>query len=209
MKITELSGINFVARLASCAPVPGGGGAAALVGAIGVALGNMVGSLTVGKQKYADVQQEILNLKARSDELQDKLLLLVEKDAEVFEPLSRAYGMPNETEEERTKKASVMAEALRKACGAPMEIMELCIEALEVIERFSQIGSKIAISDAGCAAVCCRAALSAASLNVFINTKAMADRAYAQQLNKHAVDMLISGTDRADAVFTAVMSQLK
>ena len=94
--------------LASKAPVPGGGGASALVGAIGTALCNMVGSLTVGKKKYAAVEAEISGLMEKATELQNALLELIEKDAEVFEPLSRAYGLPKETEEERAEKARVM-----------------------------------------------------------------------------------------------------
>ena len=85
---------EFVEVLASNAPVPGGGGASALVGAIGMALGNMVGSLTVGKKKYADVQEDIIALKAKADALQKEFLTLIDRDAEMFEPLSRAYGLP-------------------------------------------------------------------------------------------------------------------
>ena len=88
---------EFVEVLASKAPVPGGGGASALVGAVGTALGNMVGSLTVGKKKYADVEDEMYELKAKCDQLQKDFLRLIERDAEVFEPLSKAYGMPKET----------------------------------------------------------------------------------------------------------------
>ena len=195
-------------ELSSKAPVPGGGGAAALVGAIGVALGNMVGSLTLGKKKYREAEPEILQLKAHAGELQDRLLSMVERDAEVFEPLSRAYGLPKDTEEQRREKAQVMEQALREASQIPLEIMELCMESLDVIERFSQIGSKLAISDAGCAAACCRAALSAASLNVFINTKSMADQTYAEKLNEHANRMIQDGNTRADTIFTAVRAQL-
>ena len=96
---------EFVEVLASKAPVPGGGGASALVGAVGTALGNMVGSLTVGKKKYADVEEEMYQLKAKADQLQADLLRLIERDAEVFEPLAKAYGMPRETEEEKAEKA--------------------------------------------------------------------------------------------------------
>ena len=96
---------EFVEVLASKAPVPGGGGASALVGAVGTALGNMVGSLTVGKKKYADVEDEMYELKAKCDQLQKDFLRLIERDAEVFEPLSKAYGMPKETEEEKAEKA--------------------------------------------------------------------------------------------------------
>ena len=207
-KMTAKSCEEFISVLASSAPVPGGGGASALVGAIGTALGNRVGSLTVGKKKYADVQDEILKLKTRSDKLQEKLLMMVEKDAEVFEPLSKAYGLPSGTEEEKAEKERVMETVLKAASEAPFGIMELCMEAIDIVSRFSEIGSKIAISDAGCAAACCRAALNAASLNVFINTKLMKDRTYAEEMNKRAEEMLELGNVKADAIFDTVKSGL-
>ncbi len=208
-KMTNKSCADFVKVLSTKEPVPGGGGAAALTGAIGVALGNMVGSLTVGKKKYADVEPEILDLKAKSDVLQEKLLAMVEKDAEVFEPLSKAYGLPTETEEQKAEKARVMEIVLKDASDVPVQIMELVMEALDLVERFSQIGSRLAISDAGCAAACCRAALNAASLNVFINTKSMKNREYAEQLNAHTEEMLKNGSEKADAIFAAVKSGLR
>ena len=106
---------DFIEVLASKAAVPGGGGAAALTGAIGIALGNMVGSLTVGKKTYADVEDEMWELKAKCDQLQKDFLSLIERDAEVFEPLSKAYGMPRETEEEKAEKARVMEIVLKDA----------------------------------------------------------------------------------------------
>jgi len=140
---------EFVEVLSSKAPVPGGGGASALVAAVGTALGNMVGSLTVGKKKYADVEDEMWELKKKCDQLQKDFLHLIERDAEVFEPLSKAYGMPRETEEEKAEKARVMEAALKEACSVPMEIMEKCCEAIELIVEFGAKGSKLAISDAG------------------------------------------------------------
>ena len=155
---------EFVEVLASKAPVPGGGGASALVGAVGTALGNMVGSLTVGKKKYADVEDEMWELKAKCDQLQKDFLRLIERDAEVFEPLSKAYGMPRETEEEKAEKARVMEIVLKDACSVPMEIMEKCCEAIDLIVEFAAKGSKLAISDAGVGAAFCKAALQGASL---------------------------------------------
>ena len=140
---------EFVEVLASKAPVPGGGGASALVGAVGTALGNMVGSLTVGKKKYADVEEEMYALKEKATALQNDFLRLIERDAEVFEPLAKAYGMPRETEEEKAEKARVMAIVLKDACSVPMEIMEKCCEALDLIVEFAAKGSALAISDAG------------------------------------------------------------
>lgn len=206
--LTQLTCEEFVNVLATKEPVPGGGGTAALVGALGAALGNMVGSLTVGKKTYAQVEDEILALKAESDVLQEKLLAMVDKDAEAFAPLAKAYGLPTDTEEQRAEKDRVMESALRAAAAAPLEIMELSIKALDVIGRFAQIGSRLAVSDAGCAAACVRAAINAAGLNVLINTKSMKDRAYAQEMNAKVGFMLHNGIEKADAIFEMVQAQL-
>ena len=200
---------EFVEVLASKAPVPGGGGASALVGAIGTALGNMVGSLTVGKKKYADVEEEMWELKAKSDKLQAELLRLIERDAEVFEPLSKAYGMPRATEEEKAEKARVMEIVLKDACSVPMEIMEKCCEAIDIIVEFAAKGSALAISDAGVGVAFCKAALKGASLNVYINTKSMQNREYAEELNAKCDAMLEKYTKIADEVFDCVLGRLK
>ena len=191
---------KFVEVLASDAPAPGGGGAAALVGAIGTALGNMVGSLTLGKKKYADVQEEIIALKAKCDALQTELLNQVEADEINFLPLARAYGIPKDD----PNRAAVMEEATVIACSTPMKIMELCCEAIECIAVFAAKGSRLAVSDAGCGAVVCKAALQAASLNVFINTKSLQNREVAEQLNAKANAMLAKYCAMADEIFTTV-----
>ena len=200
---------EFVEVLASKAPVPGGGGASALVGAVGTALGNMVGSLTVGKKKYADVEEEMHSLKEKATKLQEELLHLVERDAEVFEPLSKAYGMPRTTEEEKAEKARVMEGALKEACSVPMEIMEKCCEAIKLLEVFAEKGSTLAISDAGVGAAMCKAALLGASLNVYINTKSMKNREYAEELNAKCDAMLEKYPPMADKVFESVLGRLK
>ena len=191
---------EFVKVLASDAPAPGGGGAAALVGAIGTALGNMVGSLTVGKKKYADVQDEILALKARCDELQKKLLDQVEADEVNFLPLAKAYGIPKDD----PNRDKIMEEATIIACSTPMAIMELCCQAIDCIAVFAAKGSRLAVSDAGCGAVCCKAALQAASLNVFINTKSLKNRETAEAMNAKANEMLTKYCAIADEIFTTV-----
>ena len=200
---------EFVDVLGSKAPVPGGGGASALVGAVGTALGNMVGALTVGKKKYADVEEEMKELMAKATTLQDELLHLIERDAEVFEPLSKAYGMPRETEEEKAEKARVMEIVLKDACSVPMEIMEKCCEAIDLIVEFAAKGSALAISDAGVGAAFCKAALQGASLNVYINTKSMKNREYAEELNAKCDAMLEKYTKIADEVFESVLGRLK
>lgn len=204
----NLSCQDFVEVLASKAPVPGGGGAAALVGSIGMALGNMVGSLTVGKKKYADVQEDIIALNEKAAALEARLLEFVGKDAEVFEPLSKAYGLPKETEEQQAYKAQVMAKCLEECCAVPMGIMEACCEAIDLCEEYAAKGSAIAISDAGCGVICLKSALQAASLNVFINTKSMADRAHAEELNVQANTMLDTYCAKADRIYDAVRARL-
>ena len=191
---------EFVSLLASSAPAPGGGGAAALVGAIGTALGNMVGALTVGKKKYADVEEKIKCLMSRCDELQTKLLDQVSADAEGFVPLARAYGIPKDD----PNRAETLERATVTACQAPMRIMELCCDSLNVIAVMAEKGSRLAVSDAGCAAALVKAALQAASLNVFINTKTLRDRALAQEMNEKCLDMLERYGALADQVFNQV-----
>lgn len=208
-KMTRYSCEDFVFKLASNTPVPGGGGASALVGAIGMALGDMVGSLTLGKKKYADVQEDIERLKKQAGEIERELLSLIERDAEVFEPLSRAYGLPKETAEEQAYKAKIMEAALKEACSVPLSIMERCCEAIALIDEFAQKGTAIAISDAGCGAACCRAALTSASMNVFINTKAMTDRSYAEEINRKASAILEEYIPMSDAITTSVLARFR
>lgn len=200
MSFTQLSCEDFVAALASKEPVPGGGGAAALVGAIGMALGNMVGSLTLGKKKYAGVQEEIIALMAQADALQAELIELVAADAKAFEPLSRAYGIPKEDPE----RGAVMEGALKAACAVPLEIMKKCCQAIDLHREFAAKGTAIAISDVGCGVSCCQAALQSAALNVFINTKAMADRAYAEAVNQEACSLLDEYSLRAGDIYQDV-----
>ena len=200
MDMTLASCREFVSVLASDAPAPGGGGAAALVGAIGTALGNMVGSLTVGKKKYAEVEAEIIALKAKCDALQTELLNQVEADEINFLPLAKAYGIPKDD----PNRDAIMEEATIIACSTPMKIMELCCQAIDYIAVFAEKGSRLAVSDAGCGAVCCKAALQAASLNVFINTKTLKNRDKAEDLNRHANVMLNTYGQLADDIFNTV-----
>lgn len=194
----------FLEQLASAAPVPGGGGASALAGALGIALGNMVGSLTVGKKKYAAVEDEIRELNEKAAVLREELLCLVEKDAEVFEPLSKAYGIPKDdpTREE------VMANVLKAAAEVPLAIMKKCCEALDLITVYADKGSVLAVSDAGCAASLCRAAMESAALNVYINTKSMADRQLAESMNQDVCAMLQEYGQKADAIYQSVSGRL-
>ena len=139
-------------------------------------------------------------MKAKCDALQKELLDQVEADEKGFVPLAKAYGIPKED----PTRAEVLEKATIVACGVPMRIMELCCEALDCIQVFAEKGSRLAVSDAGCAAVCCKAALQAASLNVFINTKSIKDPAVASELNRQANVMLNKYCGLADDIFEEV-----
>lgn len=206
---TDLSCRDFVSILSTKEPVPGGGGASALVGAIGIALGNMVGSLTVGKKKYADVEEDIKKCMEEANAIAENFLSLVKKDALAFEPLSRAYSLPKNTPEEIAKKAEVMAVVLKEACDVPLEIMKTCARGIDLVEEFAAKGSVIALSDAGVAAALLKSALKGASLNIYINTKSMADRDLAESLNLEADTLRKTYEKKADDIFESVAARLK
>ena len=195
---------KFLAELASSAPTPGGGGAAALCGALGIALGNMVGSLTMGKKKYADVQEDIEALNARAQALCADFVALIDADAEAFAPLSRAYSIPKDA----PGRDEIMESALLRAAEPPLEIMRKCAEALDVIADYAAKGSALAISDAGCAAALCGAALQAAALNVRINTKSMKNRAAAEEIDAETDELLQKYSTIAQEIYKRVYGRL-
>lgn len=209
MSLTNLTVEQFVEELSSKAAVPGGGGASALVGSLGIALGNMVANLTLGKEKYALVEEEMKELSAKATTLQNELLDLVQKDADLFEPLAKAYSLPEENDEEKAHKEAIMEKALVQAAITPLKIMEKCGMAIHLQEEFAKKGSVLAISDAGVGAELCLASLKGAYLNVLINTKLMKDREYANILNEKANEMLTKYSALASDIYEMVAKQLK
>ena len=209
MELMKLSCEAFLADLAGNSPAPGGGGAAALVGAAGAALGNMVGALTVGKKKYAAVEADILALNERSAALRQKLEHLVQADAEAFAPLAAAYRLPKETPAQQAAKAAALEAALDGACAVPLDILEACGEGIALAAEYAEKGSVLAVSDAGCAALFCKAAMEAAGLNVSINTRLMADRAKAKAFHARADALLAEYAPLADKLYEKLAHQLR
>ena len=191
--------------LASKAPVPGGGGASALGGALGAALGQMVVNLTVGKKRYAAVEEEMQEHLAALKKLQEDLLGLADQDAEVFAPLAEAYGMPAETKEQKAKKEQVMEERLLAASLVPLQMMEKASEVLDILKELEKKGSRMAVSDVGVAVQFARAALLGAVMNVYINTKSMKNRERADELNRRAQKLTRTGVQKADEVYSRVL----
>ena len=195
--------------LSSKAAVPGGGGACAYVAAAGMALGAMVANLTTGKKKYAQYQEEIEELLSKAEQLSKELMTYMDKDAESFEPLSKAYGLPKDTKEQQEYKEEVMEKALKEASLTPVALMEKILDALKILERLSVVGSRLAISDVGAGVQLCKAALNGASLNVFINTKLMKDTETAEELNTRTDALLIEGNELADRIYEEVVDAIR
>ena len=200
---------EFLDVLSSKEPVPGGGGASALAGALGNALGQMVSNLTIGKKKYAQVEDEIKELAERMKGIQGQFTALADQDAKVFAPLAKCYSLPSGTEEEKAYKAEVMEARLLDASLVPMEIMEKASEMLEIMDILADKGSRMAVSDVGVGVQFIRTALLGAVMNVYINTKSMKNREKAEEMNEKAERLIKEGTEAADRIYQKVLEQLR
>ncbi len=203
----ELMGL-WLNTLASKEPVPGGGGASAIGGAMAAALGQMVANLTIGKKKYAEVEETVQELLTKLQALQGDFLDLADQDAKVFAPLAAAYRLPSATEEEKEEKARVMEEKLLAASLVPLSMMEKACEMLQDLEILGEKGSRMAVSDVGVAVQFARTALTGAVMNVYINTKSMKNRQKAEELNTKANALLETGCQKADEIYNKVLAQL-
>ncbi len=199
--MANLSIEEFVDKLASAAAVPGGGGAAALAGALGIALGNMVGELTTGKAKYADVEENIQSLMARADALRARLLALIGEDAAAFFPLSKAYSIPKDD----PSRDEILERCLKDAAAAPFEILKACSESIDILTEFYEKGSRLMISDAATGAMLAHGAMCGAAVNIRVNTKLMKDRAYADNLNRQTDEILKSSLPAALSIYNDFM----
>ena len=192
---------TFIDELASAAPTPGGGGAASYVGAVASALASMVGNLTVGKKTYAAVEDDVRARLDALEHLRDKLLALIESDAQAFEPLAASYRMPKATPEEAAAKQAALQLALGPACDVPLIIMRTCAEVIDHADFLARNGSKLAVSDAGAAAV--------ASLNVYINAASMDDEARADRYRAEADRLIAEANERADGILAYTMDAIR
>jgi glutamate formiminotransferase/formiminotetrahydrofolate cyclodeaminase len=169
---------HFMDKLASKSPEPGGGSVAALTGALGAALVSMVGNLTLGKEKYKDVQPRIEQLLKESEQLRSEMQDLIQKDTEAYGALSAVYKMPKNTDEEKAARTAKMQESLKIACQVPFEIGLKSLEVAKLAQRAADIGNVGAVSDAGVAVLLAQACAQSAALNVKINVNSIKDAAY-------------------------------
>jgi formiminotetrahydrofolate cyclodeaminase len=167
---------TFLDELASSAPAPGGGSAAALGAAIGAALVSMVANLTVGKKKYVDVQEDIQRILERSETLRRRCEELLEQDVAAYTKVSEAYRMPRETDEQKEARSAAIQEALKGATSVPMALAEACVQILKLCPETAEKGNLRAVSDVGVGALMAEATLRAAALNVWINLGSIKDQ---------------------------------
>jgi methenyltetrahydrofolate cyclohydrolase len=196
---------DFCSELASASAVPGGGGAAALAASLGVGLDIMVGCLTVGKKKYAASEPELKELAEKARTLLERCIALIDADAAAFEPLSRAYALPKDAPD----RDEITEKCLDDAAAVPLELVRLCGTAIELTGRFAELGSALAVSDAGCAAALCRSSLESAALNVFVNTRLMKNRDRADELNGEVSRCLEKYIPLAENIYNSVKGKLK
>lgn len=195
---------QFLEELASKAPVPGGGGASALVGAIGAALCSMVANLTDGKKTYSQYQDRIDKLLPFLENMREELVADIKMDADAFYPLSQAYSLKKDA----PNRDQIMEEALLTASNAPMKIVEDISKLVPVLEELEVIGSRLALSDVAVAASVSSAALKGAVMNIYINTRSMKDRKMAASMNQKAKALVEDGTKRCDAVYAKIAAEM-
>lgn len=207
--IQDFTVSSFLEELSSKKPTPGGGGAAGLAGAVGTALGEMVVNLTLGKKKYADVEEEMQSILITLTQMREEFLRLADEDAVVFAPLAAAYSLPATTEEEKKKKEVILEDLLISAALVPLSVMELCLKTLNLLELLGEKGSRLAVSDVGVGVQMIRASILGAKMNVYINTKTMVQREKARELNARAQSVSEEGIRLADSIYTQVEAALK
>ncbi|GAA0105981.1 cyclodeaminase/cyclohydrolase family protein [Paraclostridium sordellii] len=208
MRISEKTCEDFVDVLASKSAVPGGGGAAALTGAIGISLGSMVCNLTIGKKKYAEHEESVRSILEKARSLEKDLIGMIDEDAECFLPLSKAYGLPSSTDEEKKIKSETMENALKKACEVPIKIVKVCYESIKLHEDLVDKGSRLAISDIGVGVQCLRAAILSGQLNVLININSIKDEKYVNEVRNEINSLVEEGVKICDEVYLKVEKAL-
>ncbi len=208
MKLADMQVTEFVNLMASDAPAPGGGSAAALEGALGAALTAMVCALTVGKKKYADVQELAVESQKKADDLKARFVDVMDRDTEAFNAVSAVFAMPKDTDEQKAARKAAMQEALKGCTKTPFEMMQLACETLELTRSLVGRLNASAASDLGCSALSLRAAIQGAWLNVLINISGIADEAFAAEYRKNGEALLAKALPLADEIYEEILKTM-
>ena len=206
MKLVELKVNEFCDVLSSDAPAPGGGSTAALEGAVGAALTAMVASLTVGKKKYAEYEENAKIIIEKANKIKVQFIDVLDRDTEAFNGVSAVFAMPKNTDEEKAARKEAMQKALKACTETPMEMMELCLESLKVTETILGKFNTSAASDLGVSALSIKAAVQGAWLNVLINLAGIKDEEYVKEYKEKGQKILDQVLPLADKVYNEVLS---
>ena len=208
MKLAELPTAGFVDLLASDAPAPGGGSAAALEGALGAALTAMVCGLTVGKKKYAEFQELAEEAQKKATDLKARFVDVMDRDTEAFNVVSAAFGMPKETDEEKAARSAAIQKGLEGCTKTPFEMMELAVETLELTASILGKSNDSAASDLGVSALSLRAAIQGAWLNVLINIGSLKNKELAEDYRAKGEALLAKALPLADQIYDTVVKAM-
>ncbi len=199
---------QFLDELASKAPTPGGGGAAAIMGAMGAALVSMVCNLTIGKEKYAAVEEEMKRTLEQAEALRETLTDMIRQDVEVFDQVMGAYGMPKETDEQKAQRSEAIQQALKAATDVPLACARACAEVIELSRVVADKGNLNVISDAGVAVLAAHAALRSAALNVYINAGSIRDKEFADSRVAELEQLMASAGTDTESIYDTVKNKL-
>lgn len=199
---------SFLDALASNSATPGGGGAAALMGAQAAALVSMVCNLTIGKPKYLEIEATMQEILCQSEQLRAEMFGMIAADVRVFNQVMAAYGAPKETEEEKIKRSALIQEALKAATLVPLSCAKASEQVIRLSLQAAELGNVNVISDAGVAAMAGLAAFKSAALNVYVNTGAIKDKEFAAARLAELAQIQASAEAKADQVYQLVKSKL-
>ena len=205
MALYEMPINEFVESLGAKEPTPGGGGAAALAGALGAALCSMVGNYTTGKKAYAAYEEDVIHMIDASEESAERLLELVQADADEFSKISAAFALPKDD----PNRHEAIQEATLAALEPPLEMMREIAKVIGLLEEMCDKGSRMLVSDVGCGASIAQGALVAASLNVYVNTKGLDDREKAAEIEAEVASMIDSCVPRCDLLVREVLGRIR
>jgi formiminotetrahydrofolate cyclodeaminase len=206
--ITDSSVEKFLDELASGSPTPGGGSAAAIMGAMGAALVSMVCNVTIGKKGYEAVEAEMKTVRDESERVRRRLTAMVAEDIAAFDSILAAYKLSKATDEEKTRRAAAIQAGLRRATETPLDCARVCAEVIALSRRASEHGYRNVISDGGVGVLAGFTALRSAALNVYINAPALKDQAFAQAATAELEKLVDSCAAESEAVYNLVRSKL-
>ena len=208
MKIIDMNITEYMDVLKTDAPAPGGGGVSGITAAQGISLTLMVLSLTLGKEKYKEYEEDNRKINEKCKEIYNELLEAADNDKEAFIKLSEAYKLPNGTEEQKAYKKKVIGDVSVGATEAPFRVMELAYDALVLTEKIVGKSNKMASSDLGVAAACLKSASLSAWLNVKINIPYLNDEKLKEKFSTEGIELIDKTEKLADDVYKRVEEAL-